>query len=159
MQRFAIIAFAAALAGGLALAQTPYEPPPADEPSGDDLKSDIESGLQGFMEKLLNEAQPHLEQLGRDLSDTVNSFKPVLDELGDLMDDVGNYQTPERLENGDILIRRRADAPPPPVIGNTLRDFLAPGDAPPSDAPSDTAPSPDEPEPLPDPTAMPEIEL
>ena len=32
-----------------------------------------------------------------------------------LMDDAKNYQAPERLENGDILIRRRADAPPPPL--------------------------------------------
>lgn len=125
MQRLAVILLATTLAAGPGLTQTPYEPPAADDPMSG-IEDDIESGIQGFMEKLLNDVQPHLDQLGRDLNDTVNSFAPVLDELGDLMDDVGNYQTPERLENGDILIRRRADAPPPPAIGNTLRDLLAP---------------------------------
>ena len=33
---------------------------------------------------------------------------------------------PERLENGDILIRRRADAPPPPPVGDSLREMLRP---------------------------------
>jgi hypothetical protein len=35
-----------------------------------------------------------------------------------LMDDIGNYQPPERLPNGDILIRRKPDRPlPPPAEG------------------------------------------
>lgn len=162
MQRFAALLFGSALVAGLALAQTPYEPPPADDSDPGSLGHDIENGIQGFMEKLLNEVQPHLDQLGRDLNDTMNSFAPVMDELQAVMDDVGNYQTPERLENGDILIRRRADAPPPPPIGNTLRDLMAPNqppaDIPPAPEPS-PAPRPDEPEPLPDRSDAPEIEL
>ncbi|MDS9467877.1 hypothetical protein RGQ15_09885 [Paracoccus sp. MBLB3053] len=154
MQRLAAFFLSTVMASGPALAQTPYEPPPADDREGG-LESDIENGIQGFMEKLLNEVQPHLDQLGRDLNDTMNSFSPVLDDLGSLMDDVGNYQAPERLENGDILIRRRADAPPPPKIGDTLRDFLAP-ETPPG---SESAPSPDAPEPMPDSSGAPEIEL
>ncbi|MFG6083882.1 hypothetical protein ACEUZ9_000115 [Paracoccus litorisediminis] len=162
MQRLAAIILASAMVTGPAMAQTPFEPPPADQEQPGDLESDIEHGLQGFMEKLLKDVQPHLDQLGRDLNDTVNSFAPVLDELKGMMDDVGNYQTPERLENGDILIRRRADAPPPPPIGNTLRDFLAPNQQPPADSlppAPEAAPSPDQPEPLPDPDATNEIEL
>jgi hypothetical protein len=30
-----------------------------------------------------------------------------------MIDDLSAYEMPERLPNGDILIRRRADAPPP----------------------------------------------
>ncbi|UXU74473.1 MULTISPECIES: hypothetical protein [unclassified Paracoccus (in: a-proteobacteria)] len=149
------------LTGGLLLApahaQTPYEPPSADAPTpstGDAL----ERGLESLMDNLMRQAQPHLDRLGRDLGATLNSFQPVLDELGQLMDDVGNYQAPERLENGDILIRRRPDAPPPPPVGPRLRDLLRP--APQDDSrlnpPSDqTAPAPaDQP-----PPAGSEIEL
>ncbi|MDT1063807.1 hypothetical protein RM190_18235 [Paracoccus sp. CPCC 101403] len=166
MQRLAAVLLVSGLAIGPVAAQSTFEPPPADENHQGDVESQIEDGLNGFMDKLLDKVQPHLDQLGRDLNDTVNSFGPVFDELGDLMDDVGNYQTPERLENGDILIRRRADAPPPPPIGDTLRDFLNPN-SPSSDgqaqprqpeaAPSEPPPS-DIPEPLPDQNGT-EIEL
>ena len=79
------------------------------------------------MGNLLNKAQPSLDRLGQDLSGMAQRLGPVLGELGDLMDDVRNYQAPERLENGDILIRRRADAPPPPPVGDSLREMLRPG--------------------------------
>ncbi|MTH78873.1 hypothetical protein [Paracoccus aestuariivivens] len=156
MQKLAAYILAGTMVAGLAVAQTPYEPPPSDEPQSN-LESDIESGIQGFMEKLLNEVQPHLDQLGRDLNDTVNSFSPVLDQLGGLMDDVGNYQAPERLANGDVLIRRRPDAPPPPPIGNTLRDLMAPHHGAP---PTEAAPSiPEQPQPQQDEPKEPDIEL
>ncbi|WP_134679956.1 hypothetical protein [Paracoccus ravus] len=152
MQRLVAFILASATVAGFALAQTPYEPPSADDPPSGGLEEDLENGIQGFLEKLMNEVQPHLDQLGRDLNDTVNSFTPVFDEIGNLMDDVGNYQTPERLENGDILIRRRADAPPAPEIGETLQDLLKPlpqpetapsADAPPAEAPPKTLPETD----------------
>lgn len=107
-----------------------WSPPPADAPEsgGDDNEggSLFERGMEGFMQNMLKEAEPHLERLGRDLGDTVNSLRPVLGDIGKLMDDVKNYQAPERLENGDILIRRRADAPPPPPVGDALREMLRP---------------------------------
>ena len=48
---------------------------------------------------------------------------------------------PERLENGDVLIRRKADAPPPPPLGESLG---GPGDAAP--ALPDIPINPDQPE-------------
>ena len=137
----------------------PTAPEAESEPeSGGDL---FERGLDRFMQNMLKEAEPHLERLGRDLGDTVNSLRPVLGDIGALMDDVKNYQAPERLENGDILIRRRADAPPPPPVGNALRNMLRPA---PEDDPrlnprdGETAPrTPDQPLPPVDPDA--EIEL
>lgn len=119
------------LLAGPGLSQ-PYEPPPADPP-------DTQDTLDGFMQGLLDRARPSLERLGRDLGGLAQDVGPVLGEIGDLMDDVKNYQAPERLENGDILIRRRAEAPPPPPIGPNLRDMMRP-------APE--APAPDKPAPL-----------
>ncbi|WP_199260428.1 hypothetical protein [Paracoccus binzhouensis] len=148
----------AALLASLAVAQD-YEPPLADEPPPSDIPAppsdSLEGGLENFMRNLLNEAEPHLDRLGRDLGDTLGSVAPVLQDIGKLMDDVRNYQAPERLENGDILIRRRADAPPPPPVGDALRDMLRPA---PEDDPR-LNPLPDAPQPLPDRDPASEIEL
>lgn len=123
-----------------------YQPPLADEPAPQD---GLESGIENFMRNLLEQAQPHLEELGRDLGDTFGSVAPVLEDIGKLMDDVRNYHAPERLENGDILIRRRTDAPPPPPLGDNLRDMLRPA--------PDSGPDAQRPLPPRDPAA--EIEL
>ncbi|WP_227493347.1 hypothetical protein [Paracoccus kondratievae] len=117
------------LAAPVALAQG-YEPPLADNPAPETTPEEaprtLEEGLENFMRNMLNDAEPLLDQLGRDMGDTLSAVTPVLKDIGKLMDDVRNYQAPERLENGDILIRRRADAPPPPPVGDALRDMLRP---------------------------------
>lgn len=140
----------AALAlAGPALAQD-YEPPKADDPAPAAPDDSLDRGIENFLNNLLGQAQPHLDRLGRDLGDTLGSVAPVFQDIGKLMDDVGNYQAPERLENGDILIRRRADAPPPPPVGDALREMLRP--APEDDPRLNPAPAlPDAPRPLPDP--------
>ena len=134
MRKFPAFILAAALAAPILVTAQQWSPPGADQqmaPDTDAPRADsggdlFERGLESFMQNMLKEAEPHLDRLGRDLGDTVNSLRPVLGDIGTLMDDVKNYQAPERLENGDILIRRRADAPPPPPVGNALRDMLRP---------------------------------
>jgi hypothetical protein len=46
---------------------------------------------------------------------------PFLESLGSLIDDLSAYEMPERLPNGDIIIRRSPDRPWPdpdePVVG------------------------------------------
>jgi len=144
-----------------ALAQG-YEPPLADEPPPGGLpapESDtMERGIENFMRNLLDQAEPHLDRLGRDLGDTLGAVAPVLQDIGRLMDDVRNYHAPERLENGDILIRRRTDAPPPPPMGDALRDMLRPA---PQDDPGLSPPPdlPEAPQPLPESDPESEIEL
>ncbi|NGM45367.1 hypothetical protein G5B31_07440 [Rhodobacter sp. SGA-6-6] len=64
------------------------------------LMTEMEPALDG-MAKALEEAKPWLEDLG-----------PQLTELVRLMGDIRNYEMPVMLPNGDILIRRRLDAPP-----------------------------------------------
>ena len=105
-----------------------YEPPPAETQDGNSLSD----GIEGFMENLLNRAQPSLDQLGQDLGGLADRIGPVLGDIGKMMDDVRNYQAPERLANGDIVIRRKPDAPPPPPVGPSLQDMLRPSpDTPP----------------------------
>lgn len=62
----------------------------------------ILEGLVDEMRPLLDEAQPFLEE----------EVAPFLARLWDLMDDFASYELPERLPNGDIIIRRIPDAPP-----------------------------------------------
>jgi hypothetical protein len=44
----------------------------------------------------------------------MKDLEPMARELAALLGDVRNYDPPERLPNGDIIIRRKPGAPPPP---------------------------------------------
>lgn len=126
--------------------------PPETAPS-----DPIGTGIEDFMRNMLTEAQPHLDDLTNDLGGLVGALGPVLSDIGNLMDDVRNYQTPERLENGDILIRRRADAPPPPPVGPALQDMMRPRNDPSRNDPPNAGP--DAPQPLPPRDPASEIDL
>ena len=75
-------------------AQEPMEPPAFMEKFAEDM-------MRQFME----EVAPELEGLMADIG-------PRLNELADALGGLSNYELPEVLPNGDILIRRKADAPP-----------------------------------------------
>lgn len=47
----------------------------------------------------------------------VGELGPLLLQLEALIDEVTSYQAPERLPNGDIIIRRRPEAPELPPAG------------------------------------------
>ena len=98
----------------------------------------IERGIGIIARNLWSEFGPQLDELGNGMGGTLADLVPMLENLSALVDDLGNYHTPERLENGDILIRRHADAPPPPPLG----DLAPPSGDPPSAVPID----PDQPE-------------
>ncbi|WP_207630146.1 hypothetical protein [Paracoccus xiamenensis] len=97
---------------------TGSEPPQAEDPFTlpDRNSEGLEGELEGIMGDMFQRLQPHLEGLANELASTADEFRPALNEFSGLMDDIGNYERPERLPNGDILIRRRADAPPPPPL-------------------------------------------
>lgn len=115
--------------GAAAGAQTSPEPPslaePFQMPRDEDRAPGVEPELPGFLEGLFMDmftrAQPHLEGLADEMSGLMEDYRPAFQEISRLIDDIGNYQMPpERLPNGDIIIRRKADAPPPPPIENLL---------------------------------------
>jgi len=66
----------------------------------------ILDGLVEEMRPILEEARPYFE----------DEVLPFLNRMGELMDDIGSYDLPERLPNGDIIIRRSEDAPPLPDL-------------------------------------------
>lgn len=135
-----------ALAVAALLALTPLPGTAQDLPPKDeDGLSLIERGIGLLMENVLREIGPDLGRIGDDMSGILSRLGPALDDLSVLVDDIGNYQAPERLENGDIIIRRKAGAPPPPPIGDNLRDLARPG--PSQDDPAPPAPlDPSQPE-------------
>lgn len=109
--RLAPLALAALLAigstslPGAASAQDNTPAPPQTEEPGL-----IGEGLRLLFEGLLKEMEPALDEMGRAMKD----LEPMARDLAELLGDVRNYDPPERLPNGDIIIRRKPGAPPPP---------------------------------------------
>ena len=104
MKRFALILL---LAAAPAAAQD--ENPP----------SLMERGLNMFLEGLADEMEPALDEFrsladefGPALRDFAQQMGPALGELMERSDDWSLYELPEVLPNGDIIIRRKQDAPP-----------------------------------------------
>lgn len=62
----------------------------------------ILEGMLDQMRPMLEEARPFFEE----------ELVPFVERMGELIDDLSSYELPERLPNGDILIRRSPDAPP-----------------------------------------------
>lgn len=112
-----------------------------DKAPEDDGLSLIQRGIMTLMQNVMREIGPDLDRIGRDMSDSLSRFAPALDDLSVLIDDIGNYTAPERLENGDIIIRRKPGAPPPPPIGQDLRDLARPPAHPDPALPEDDIPT------------------
>jgi len=93
---------------------------PAPEPNGrDDMeagRSLVERGAELFLRGLMDEVGPQLDEMQKGLGEAAKELGPRLSQLLALIDDVKNYQAPERLPNGDIVIRRAPGAPPPPEL-------------------------------------------
>ena len=82
----------------------------AEEPAPeDDGPSLMEEGAKLLFRGLMAEMGPALE----DMSTALGELEPAMRELLATIDDIRNYEAPRMLENGDILIPRRKDAPPP----------------------------------------------
>ncbi|MCH2075656.1 MAG: hypothetical protein MK180_02060 [Rhodobacteraceae bacterium] len=78
----------------------------------------MERGMGMFLEGLLQEMEPALEgfegfaqDFGPAMGDLLAQMGPALSELLERVDDLSNYESPEMLPNGDIIIRRKPDAP------------------------------------------------
>ena len=102
----------------------------AQDTSADDSPSMMKRGAQMFMEGLMQEMAPAvdgLSGLGEKLVPALRSFTdemgPAFAELLDQVEDWSVYEAPEKLPNGDIIIRRKPETEPettpqdaPPVI-------------------------------------------
>ena len=130
------------LGGWSALAPAQEVPPPEDPgfelpaPSGRDNmqagRSLLERGAELFLRGLMEEVGPGLDEMQKGLGEAAAELGPRLRELLALVDDMRNYAGPERLPNGDIILRRLPDAPPPPTLPDG-GSKSAPGDTPVTD--------------------------
>lgn len=119
----AALVIPASLAAPALLAQSDedaWQPPLQEEAPAEDGGDLIGRGLGMMMEQFLRDMEPELNTLTEDMSGAFDKLVPILKDLAVQVDDLRNYEAPERLENGDIIIRRRADAPPPPPLGENL---------------------------------------
>lgn len=96
------VIFALALAGSPAF---------AEEESGGSL---IEEGARLFMEGIMKEMEPGVQELQKLLEGMEPAFRDFAKEMGpalaDLMDEVEEwsaYHPPEILPNGDIILRKK----------------------------------------------------
>ena len=85
-------------------------PPPLPDAPADEGSGLIEEGARTLLRGLMEELDPAI----RDLGALVTEYEPMLRELSALVGNIDDYQAPELLENGDILIRRKPDAPVAP---------------------------------------------
>lgn len=102
MMRFTIL-----LAGFLAAAA-----PAAAQDEGGGFGEGLDllgEGSRMILERLLEDMRPMLDNARPFFEEEV---MPMLERLGEVVDDLSYYELPERLPNGDIVIRRSPDAPP-----------------------------------------------
>lgn len=87
-------------------------PDPGDDAEGFSL---MEEGAKLLFRGLMAEVEPSINDMSsalREIAPTLQSLGPELEKLLSMMGDIRNYHAPEMQPNGDILIRRRSDAPP-----------------------------------------------
>ena len=113
MNRIAILTVVFGLAAQPVLAQE------ASPPVEEDGFSLMEEGARMFMRGIMSEMEPALdemretmEDLGPAFAEFAQSIGPAFAEMLNTVDDIRNYEAPEILPNGDIIIRRKPDAPP-----------------------------------------------
>ena len=95
----------------LMLGLTPvYAEEPAPVPPTDEGWSLMERGARLLMQGLMTEMQPALDEMGKALSGiepALREMQPALRDLISLLGDIRYYHAPEKLPNGDIIIRRK----------------------------------------------------
>ncbi len=88
----------------------------------------MEEGAQLFLRGLMTEMEPAIdeleqfaEELGPAMRGMAAELRPLVRDILAAIDDIEFYDSIEVLENGDILIRRSADAPPFGMTDDMLR--------------------------------------
>ncbi|PVA11901.1 hypothetical protein DC366_02940 [Pelagivirga sediminicola] len=101
------------------------DPPPRDGPSL------IEEGARMFFEGLMQEARPAMEgmkemaeRLGPQLREFAQEMGPALAEILKDVEDLSVYEAPEKLPNGDIIIRRKPESETAPELGTPGEDEI-----------------------------------
>ncbi|MEM1237600.1 MAG: hypothetical protein AAGI10_11555 [Pseudomonadota bacterium] len=83
----------------------------------------MERGMELFFEGLMDEMEPAIEgfesmarEFGPAMAQMLDEMGPAFAELLERVDDMANYEPPVMLPNGDIILRRKEDAPELPEM-------------------------------------------
>ena len=68
-------------------------------------------GMSLFGDAVTQELEPALGDMKALIDQLGPAVAPAIEKMMALVDDMTNYELPEMLENGDIIIRRKPDAP------------------------------------------------
>ncbi len=85
------------------------DPAPAPPSEGWTL---MERGAKLLLEGLMSEMEPALDGMGQALADiepALREMQPALLDLIGLLGDLRYYHAPEKLPNGDIILRRKTE--------------------------------------------------
>jgi len=115
MKRIALPLIACLIALPAAAQETEPQEPPEDsapllpflEQFGKDLMRDFQQEIAPDLERMMERMGPEMERL-------MAPMLPRLQELGETLGGLTQYELPEILPIGDIMIRRKKDAPPLP---------------------------------------------
>lgn len=121
MKRFMFIALLAATP--LAAQETLPPAPKEDAPSL------MEEGAKMFLRGLMSEMEPALDEMQgalEEIGPKLEELKPQILDLIGMIDDFQNYHAPEKLPNGDIVIRRK-------TAQELEQEKVAPVDEPPTE--------------------------
>lgn len=72
----------------------------------------VSEGLDMMNEGLSRLLEGLAAELGPLMDETLAEIAPLIENLMEAIDDLTAYEAPEVLPNGDIIIRRKPDAPP-----------------------------------------------
>jgi hypothetical protein len=100
------------LAALLALPAAAQEGPEAEEDSLEEGMDLLGRGAEMFLRGLMDEIEPQLRRLEPELRGLAEDIGPMIARLVEMIDDIDAYHPPERLPNGDIILRRREPAEP-----------------------------------------------
>ncbi|MEM6729302.1 MAG: hypothetical protein AAF618_12445, partial [Pseudomonadota bacterium] len=86
----------------------------------------MQQGIELFLEGLQDEMAPAIEGMGEmarefgpAMAELMREMGPAFAALLERVDDLSNYEPPVILPNGDILIRRKPEAPELPEVGES----------------------------------------
>ncbi|MCV2866481.1 AAA+ family ATPase [Defluviimonas sp. WL0075] len=84
----------------------------AEQQGADQGFSLLEEGARIIMRSMLDDIGPKLDEMRDGLEGAMAEIEPHLAELMDMIGDLQNYHAPEKLPNGDIILRRKVPEMP-----------------------------------------------
>lgn len=102
--------------------------PPDSESKTQEGMDLLGEGARLLFEGLSEGIRPQLEEMAREmepaLRNMMETMGPALSDLAEMIGDLNAYHPPERLPNGDIILRRKTPPPPddsaPPKSGDPI---------------------------------------